>query len=197
MNKTTIKKIYIILTILQFLVTYSDAQIRVENDIFNIIYSEKYQQPIIIEYSLMCSKGGISRKNMNFFGVDSILTSDDNDYYNNIWDKGHMVPSGSFNCDKSLMTETFSYLNCALQHEKLNRGPWKTLEEFELELFKIYNDVDVMIILHFNEDNRNWLPTGALVPLGFTKIIKTPHFIIEWYFENQDPKGRKLKDYIK
>ena len=55
-----------------------------------------------------------------------ILVNDD--YVNNVWDKGHLAPAAAFNCDRETIKKTFSYLNCALQHEGLNRGPWKELE---------------------------------------------------------------------
>ena len=107
---------------------------KIRTDIFKIIYSEEYQQPISVEYDVQCPDGNASRKGMNFYGVDSVITSNNADYKNNVWDKGHMVPAAAFNCDTETLKETFSYLNCALQHKGLNRGPWKELEAVERSL---------------------------------------------------------------
>ena len=57
-----------------------------------------------------------------------------------------------FNCfDKETLRETFNYLNCALQHESLNRGPWKELERFERDLSKVFEEVKVNVIYFDNE----------------------------------------------
>ena len=60
-------------------------------------------------------------------------------------------------------------MNCALQHEKLNNGPWKYLEDYERELSKTYK-VNVRIELEFDSQSL-LLETGALVPSFFRKII--------------------------
>ena len=109
--------------------------------------------------------GDADRGGMNFYKVDSILTSDNDDYSGNVWDKGHMAPAADFNCDVVMLKKTFSYLNCALQHEGLNRGPWKELERFERNLAKVYTFVNVTIIVKFEDTPKHWLPSGALIPV--------------------------------
>jgi hypothetical protein len=42
----------------------------IRTDIFKIIYSEEYQQPISVEYDVQCPDGNASRKGMNFYGVE-------------------------------------------------------------------------------------------------------------------------------
>ena len=95
----------------------------VQNDIFKITYSERYQQPMRVSYRVQCPMGDADRGGMDFFKESGIVTSDNDDYKNNVWDKGHMAPAADFNCNKTMLKMTFSYLNCALQHEGLNRGP--------------------------------------------------------------------------
>ncbi|MGY8918650.1 MAG: DNA/RNA non-specific endonuclease [Flavobacteriales bacterium] len=73
----------------------------------------------------------------------------------------------NFNCDYNKLKATFNFLNCALQHEKLNRGPWAKLEKYERQLSQKYS-VRVRIVLEFAS---NLLPTGALVPSYFIKIL--------------------------
>ena len=86
--------------------------IYVKSDIFEVVYSEKLQQPKFVKYTVQCPTGTASRSGMDFYICDSILTSDNNDYYNNPYDKGHMAPAADFNCTKEMLYKSFSYLNC-------------------------------------------------------------------------------------
>jgi DNA/RNA endonuclease G (NUC1) len=63
-------------------------------------------------------------------------TSDTRDYLN-VYDRGHLAPAADFNCDLASL-RTFTYLNCALQYDELNRGVWRLLEEHERVLAKKY-----------------------------------------------------------
>ena len=173
--------------------TYSQTihdSVVVENDIFKITYSEKYQQPLRVSYTVQCPMGDADRGGMDFFKESGIVTSDNDDYKNNVWDKGHMAPAADFNCNKTMLKMTFSYLNCALQHQGLNRGPWKELERFERDLAKVYAFVNVTIVVKFEDIPKQWLPTGALIPIGFTKIIWCDGEKFEFYFPNEDVAGR-------
>ncbi len=168
----------------------------IKSDIFTVTYSETYQQPLELSYQVQCPTGNASRRNMNFYTCDSVITSDNEDYAANIYDKGHLAPAAAFNCDKETLKKTFSYLNCALQHEGLNRGPWKELERFERDLAKVYAFVSVTITCHFEDKPENWLKTGALVPVGFTKIIWCDGEKFEFYFPNQDLAGRDWSVFL-
>ncbi len=134
---------------------------------------------------------------MDFYINDSIKTSDDFDYANNQYDKGHLAPAADFNCDKQMLFKAFSYLNCALQQENLNRGVWRFLELHERELAKSGAVVVVNINLSFSAKSIK-LPTGATVPDGFTKTITVNGKVTEkYYFPNVAPvKGKKYPDYM-
>jgi len=157
--------------------------IKVDAGIFRVYYSETLEQPLEVWYNVQCINGGASRKGLDFYDCDSILTSQDEDYLNNIWDKGHMAPAADFSCDKETIHKTFTYLNCALQHQDLNRGAWRLLEAHERELAKS-NKVDVYIKLYFDSKSIK-LPTGATVPNGFRKEIKYADKIEVYYFKNE------------
>jgi len=164
---------------------------RIETDIFTVVYCEPYQQPLKVWYKVQCPMGDESRSGMDFYKVDGVITSDNDDYKDNVWDKGHIAPAADFNCDRETLKKTFSYLNCALQHEGLNRGPWKELERFERDLAKVYfpSSVHVQVEILFEEEEE-WLPTGALVPSGFKKTIKTPENEWTFVFPNRDVAGQ-------
>lgn len=153
-------------------VTSVDGQIKIiKQTHWQIKYSEEYKQPLVIEYEVLCnskSKKYYSRKGLEFYTESGIITSNDNDYINNEWDRGHMVPAADFNCDSIALKKTFSYTNCALQHQDLNRGPWKALEAYEKEL-AINNKVTVIIVVKFTKLVK--LSSGTAIPTHFQKTI--------------------------
>ena len=189
---------FIFLTTLLLLTTSVFGQLRdsvyIKTNIFDIVYSEKLQQPKWIEYHVNCYDGKISRKGLDFHTCDSIKTSDFKDYENNEWDKGHLAPAADFNCDKTTLKMTFTYLNCVLQHEKLNRGVWRLLEEHERELSKKYS-VNVEIRMVYSKTSKI-LPTGATIPDAFVKTISYGNKTEIYYFKNEIPLSTDYTKYL-
>tara|TARA_R110000803_G_scaffold48837_8_gene101589 strand:+ start:21722 stop:22309 length:588 start_codon:yes stop_codon:yes gene_type:complete len=171
--------------------TYKD--VTVTTDIFTVLYSQEFEQPIKLDYIVQCPGGGVSRKGLDFRGVKDIKTSDNNDYRNNVWDKGHLAPAADFNCDREMLKKTFSYLNCALQHEGLNQGPWRLLEEYERELALKNDMVKVTVVVHF--ENNYVLPTGAKIPSDFTKTIIIENDTLTYKFPNKNVRHRNWRDF--
>jgi endonuclease G len=182
---------FILFSILLFLQISVFSQLRdsvyVQTAIFNIVYSEKLQQPKWVEYTVLCHDGKISRKGLDFYPVKGISTSTNEDYENNIYDKGHLAPAADFNCNQDYLKQTFSYLNCVLQHERLNRGVWRLLESRERELSKQYK-VSIEIRINYSK-NSKVLPTGATVPDSFTKTIMYNNKKEKYFFKNEEPKS--------
>lgn len=191
------KKLSLIFLILFLSVPYFClTQRNIVTDIFIVKYSEEYQQPLFMYYEVKCPQNGVSRDGLTFKLYEGVITSDDEDYKNNVWDKGHLAPASSFNCNIEMLKKTFTYLNCALQHESLNRGPWKDLETFERSLANFYDNVYVEIECHFN-DNSQILPTGATVPFAFTKKIQWDGREECFYFPNNETvKGKSWTEFI-
>ena len=169
--------------------------VKIKTPIFEIIYSEIKESPLLVKYHVECPMGTASRVGMDFYGNDSIHTSDNLDYINNIYDKGHMAPAADFNCTKELLRQTFTYLNCVLQNQYLNRGVWKMLEVQE-RLWAKNDDVDVTIEIKFDKTCQK-LIFGATIPLGFYKIIKLKrkNETYKYYFPNITPVKDKFFDY--
>jgi endonuclease G len=165
----------------------------VKSPIFKVMYSETLQQPKWIEYRVACGEGDFSRKGLDFYVCDSVKTSDGGDYEGNVWDKGHLAPAADFNCSKDYLKMTFSYLNCVLQHEKLNRGAWRLLEAYERDLAKKYS-VDVKIKMVYSKKSMV-LKSGATVPDGFYKTIKYNKVVEVYYFKNEPPVTNEYKKY--
>jgi len=198
-NSTTLKdnlymKIFlnVLLTIISLSMYGQNSVIdndTIHTDLFDVVYSEKLEQPLWITYKVLCPMGTQSRSGLNFYTNDSIHTSNNEDYKDNIWDKGHLAPASAFNCDRETLKKTFTYLNCVLQHEGLNRGPWKELERFEVGLSKIFESVIVEIKVYF-EGELGVVSGGATIPSGFKKTIKFDNKEIIFYFPNVDDSGK-------
>ena len=183
------KKITLIFLSLFLVNTLYSQEIRnIITNTFIVKYSEELEQPLYIFYNVLCPNGEASRNGLDFKNYEGVHTSSNEDYVDNIWDKGHLAPAAAFNCDRETLKSTFNYLNCALQHQSLNRGPWRELEEFERNLAKIYDKVNVSVECHFSQSSTR-LPTGATVPDGFTKIIEWDGREECFYFPNDDVKG--------
>ena len=165
----------------------------IQTEIFKVEYNEVLEQPMWVEYTVQCPNGDASRKGLDFWEPKGVHTSDDDDYSNNIWDKGHLAPAAAFNCSKEMLKKTFSYLNSALQHESLNRGIWNRLEGFERNLANFY-EVEVRIDVLF-EGHCEVLPSGATIPSGFRKTIMWDGRREVFLFPNSNTKGTDWKDY--
>ena len=148
-----------ILTIVTIFLLYScsaDAQIIepelrdeviIENGVFKVWYSEVKEQPTKLIYTSTNRPKNVDRGSMNFYLEDDVVTSNNADYYQNVWDKGHLAPAATYSDSKENLKQTFSFLNCALQNQYLNRGEWRLLEEQE----RIWDDTEngVIIITYF------------------------------------------------
>jgi endonuclease G len=163
----------------------------VKSEIFEVLYSEKLESPVWIKYEVKCPDGKASRAGMNFYTNDSIHTSDDNDYSNNVYDKGHLAPAADFNCNREMLHKTFSYLNCALQNQYLNRGVWRMLEEEERKMSREGN-VSVFIRIDFTNQK---LTSGATIPSGFYKEIRSKGIKNCYYFKNEKPDLSEFSKY--
>ena len=159
----------------------------VSNNIFQISYNEKYEQPNWVKYTVRDIVKNADRDGIEFYTVDSIYTSDDDDYYSNRWDRGHMAPAGSFNDSYENLYSTFSYINVALQYDDLNRGAWVDLENQVREWADDFGDINIEIYLEF-DSSHIVLDTGAHVPTAFYKYVIFPDGTKKcYYFPNSTP----------
>jgi len=189
-----------ILLLLLTLITFTSFSqslrdsIVVKTPMFEIVYSEKLEQPKFIRYTVQCPNGTASRTGMDFYVDKTIKTSDNADYEKNPYDKGHLAPAADFNCDKETLYKTFTYLNCSLQQENLNRTTWRLLEVRERELAKTHKVVQVEIRCIFGPKSIK-LPSGATVPTAYRKTIKYDGVIEVYYFKNEKPLSTDFTKY--
>jgi endonuclease G len=123
----------------------------------------------------------VNRGAMDFYKEPNIKTSDAEDYAKNIYDKGHGAPAASFSDNMINLKQTFSYLNCIMQDQYLNRGEWRLLEE-QIRKWDDNENITVLIKTFFDTPVKR-VPTGAAIPSYLQKHI---------YFETQ----KKWRCYV-
>jgi endonuclease G len=163
------------------------------NNNFIVNYSETLEGPRSIRYTVLCPTGTASRSGMEFYTEKTIKTSDHKDYEANEWDKGHMAPAASFNCNRDMLYGTFTYVNSSLQQQSLNRGVWKKLEVREREL-ATSGPVRVFIRVEYPTTPVR-VTTGAAIPLGYYKEIKVGNKRECYYFKNVAPSTSDLEAF--
>jgi DNA/RNA endonuclease G (NUC1) len=145
------------------------SEVYIENKVYKVWYNEVYEQPMKLVYTSTNRPKGVDRGSMDFYTEKTVHTSDSKDYYRNIYDKGHLAPAATYSDTMENLKLTFSYLNCALQDQYLNRGEWRLLEEKE----RVWDDSEnltVTVELVFKNDHKI-LPTGGHVPNDMVKHI--------------------------
>lgn len=163
--------------------------VEVENQVFHVWYSETKEQPVKLIYKSSNRPKNVDRGSMNFYTESNYHTSDNKDYYRNVWDKGHLAPAATFSDSRENLKQTFSYLNCALQNQYLNRGAWRLLEEQERK----WDDTQELVIKIDIKFSDSILPTGATLPSRFIKHIK---FINDKVYKCYDfPNEKPTKDW--
>lgn len=182
------KKIILILLLFVSWNSYSQDNIRVKNDVFEVLYSQDLEQPLWLKYRSTNRPKNVSRKGLDFYTEPNIKTSDNSDYYKNIYDKGHLAPAATFSDNMVNLKQTFSYLNSALQHQELNRGEWAKLEGQE----RIWDDDEplTVIVEIFFDENPKRMPTNAAIPSYFKKhiLFEKKNEWMCFLFPNEKPK---------
>ena len=168
------KGLLLIVFILFSVVLFAQDTIRVKNQVFEVLYSQKLESPLWLKYRSINRPTNVNRGSMDFYTEKNIKTSDAEDYKSNIYDKGHLAPAATFSDNMGNLKQTFSYLNCMMQDQYQNRGEWRLLEEQERK----WDDVEplTVIIKVFFEKTPKRVPTNAAIPSHMQKHI---------YFEKQ------------
>jgi DNA/RNA endonuclease G (NUC1) len=178
-----------ILLILLFVSVFTFGQdVRIKNGVFEVLYSQSLEQPLVIKYRSLNRPTKVNRGAMDFYKEPGIKTSDADDYKSNIYDKGHGAPAATFSDNMVNLKQTFSYLNCIMQDQYLNRGEWRLLEE-QIRKWDDVEPITVLIKTFFDTPVKR-VPTGAAIPsylqkhIYFEKSKKWRCFV----FLNQKPK---------
>jgi endonuclease G len=175
------KKIVILFTFLLLSLVSFGQNVRIKNDVFEVLYSQSLEQPLVIKYRSTNRPTNVNRGAMDFYKEANIKTSDGDDYKANIYDKGHGAPAATFSDNMINLKQTFSYLNCIMQDKYLNRGEWRMLEE-QIRKWDDTENITVLIKTFFDKPVKR-VSTGAAIPSYLQKHI---------YFEKQ----KKWRCYV-
>jgi DNA/RNA endonuclease G (NUC1) len=175
------KKIVILFSFLILSLVSLGQNVRIKNNVFEVLYSQSLEQPLIIKYRSLNRPTNVNRGAMDFYKEENIKTSDADDYKANIYDKGHGAPAATFSDNMVNLKQTFSYLNCIMQDKYLNRGEWRMLEE-QIRKWDDTENITVLIKTFFDKPVKK-VTTGAAIPSHLQKHI---------YFEKQ----KKWKCYV-
>jgi DNA/RNA endonuclease G (NUC1) len=175
------KKIVILFSFVILSLVSLGQNVRIKNDVFEVLYSQSLEQPLVIKYRSLNRPTNVNRGAMDFYKEPTIKTSDAEDYKANIYDKGHGAPAATFSDNMVNLKQTFSYLNCIMQDKYLNRGEWRMLEE-QIRKWDDTENITVLIKTFFDNPVKK-VATGAAIPSHLQKHI---------YFEKQ----KKWKCYV-
>ena len=143
-------------------------------------YNECLEQPVKVKYSIHPNRTPIITRKVDggrFFTIGDIHTSDNKDYRNNIYDRGHLLPASARRYNRKLYRQTFGFTNVALQVDRLNRGVWRHLEVEVQELSDSLDiTIDVVVDILFSDESIK-LTTEAAVPVAFRKTFLDKCFI--------------------
>ena len=183
MKKCLISLLLVLITVVSYSqgITPITQNLIIKNNLFEVLYSQELEQPLKIKYRSTNRPTNVNRGAMDFYKEPNIKTSDADDYKANIYDKGHGAPAATFSDSQENLKQTFSYLNCILQDQYLNRGEWRLLEEQERK-WDDTEDLTVLIKIFFDTPAKR-LPTNAAIPSHLQKHI---------YFE----KSKKWKCFV-
>ncbi len=116
----------------------------------------------------------------NRVGIENQLDNDD--YFKNVWDKGHMVQRSNSNWGDSFAEvkmandDTYWYTNAAFQHQNFNRDEWLALENHMGKEW-IYDDNGMLCLftgpvhLDFDRYYTRDFNNPIRIPSGFFKVI--------------------------
>ena len=170
------KKLVLLLIVFIGMLLPTVAQgIRIKNNVFEVLYSQELEQPLWIKYRNINRPTKVNRGSMDFYKEPNIKTSDADDYKANIYDKGHGAPAAAFSDNMENLKQTFTYLNCLMQDQYLNRGEWRMLEE-QIRKWDDTENITVLIKTFFDTPVKR-VATGAAIP---------SHLQTHIYFEKQN-----------
>lgn len=140
----------------------------VDKKYYTVCYSEELENPIWVKY-IVYNPEGLVNKDYAFRKEPGVITADNDDYYNNDWDMGHLAPANDFRTSLEKLSSTYSMVNCTPQHYSLNRGKWSSLESW----VRAWSFFDSLLVVNepLFDGPCEVLPTGLVIPHAFRKTI--------------------------
>jgi len=173
--------------------------VTIQHRYYSTTFSKSKHFPVVVKYWLTKDMFSCSKKfpRTNKFTADPLLkdyTSLGKYYSHSGYDQGHNMDADDNSCDSIGMAESFYYSNMTPQTPRLNRGIWKTLEEYTRT--KAKSDDSVLVWCGSVAAAKKHIGKVA-VPTYCWKVIYVKKLgVTEAYcFRNNSAKARALASY--
>jgi len=189
------------LLLLFLMATPVQAQIlEIDREEYDIVFSTELMYPLSVKWETnrddVTCKNPVSRKDR--FVADPLHPEQTNlskDYVRSGLDRGHVSPAADNLCDgEAIMLESFYFTNMAPQYPGLNRGQWKSLEDYTRKLAEEHDTIRIEAGCVGEERKVNRLS----VPTHCWKIIEivATGEITGYVFPNVPEKTNSFLDHI-
>ena len=181
--------------LLLFSATAFSQIISIKHTAYEIIFDTNLKEPLYAIYMLKPEMLNGSNVRTSFLPDNLVAKTNQGtskDYKGSFYNKGHLAPNEDFKFDKICQKESMFYTNCVPQNPSLNKGVWKSLENYARNQAKI-NNVKIIVGCDYNGSQEK---AGKLqVPVAFWKIIEINGIKQGYYFENINPKSKIFLTY--
>ncbi len=170
-----------------------------DRDGYSLGYSYQYKSALWVSYVISTGSIGVDVERGDEFYADPDIPEKyrvkPEDFVNTGYDRGHLAPSAAIDFSRLSNNQTFAMSNIALQHPKLNRQAWGSLEKtvrgWTSSKGKLY--VITGPLYDKNPTRINDIP----VPKSFYKIVYafSDNKAIGFIIPNEDVKASQLWDY--
>ncbi len=170
---------------------------------YTLSYNDRMKIPNWVAWELTAEEVAGRVKRADEFIVDTELPvnarSEDRDYRDPRYDRGHMAPAGDMKWSRKAMEESFLLSNMCPQASHLNRGCWRILEESCRKWAQQYGNIYIICGPIVSKENTP-LKIGknkVTVPDSFFKVVlykKNGYHAVGFVFPNDDCH-RPVRDY--
>lgn len=155
----------------------SNGQV-VHHQYYSMSYREEFEQPEWVAYRLTkdIMSGPHVKRDDNFRSDPLVKTKSATkyDYKRSGYDRGHLVPAGDMNFNKTAMSETFFMSNMSPQIHNFNGGVWRELEEQTRDWVRQYKTMNIISGPVLTEKPIDYIgDNDVAVPAGYYKVLMT------------------------
>lgn len=160
---------------------YPRGTVELCNDRYVVVYNERLRTPISASELIEITGHVVKRKDSFHSDRRVINPVQPADYFKTGMDRGHLVPADN-SISAHQMYESFLMTNMAPQHPKLNRGPWRALEQRTQQYAALYDSTIYAItgVLFTQPRTIN----GVATPSHWYKIVYLPTHTKAYIAEN-------------
>lgn len=155
----------------------SSSQILLKRTGFTESYNTVNRIPNWVGWNLTSAhtSGAYKRSGVKFhedFDLPESVRSDNWDYYNSGYDRGHMCPAGDNKWSEDAMSDCFLFSNMCPQTRNLNAGDWNELEQKCRKWADEYGSIYIVCgPILYNQRHKSIGSHHVVVPEAFYKVV--------------------------